>query len=70
MKGVLLVTGHGVVITILPLPLAPAGSDTVTCPLFTYVTGIAGVPLMVTVVRPDTKLDPLIVIVAPLPLHA
>ena len=67
-----LVTVHpaAVVTTILPVPVAPAGSGTVICPLFTKVTGVADTPLIVTVVVPDTKLDPLIVITEPLPLHA
>jgi hypothetical protein len=61
---------HGVVTTIFPVPLAPAGSGTVTWPEFIKVTGVAATPLMVTDVVPEVKLEPLMVIVDPLPLHA
>ena len=53
-KVVLLVTGHVVVTTILPVPVAPAGSGTVIWLVVLKVTGVADTPLMVTVVAPLT----------------
>jgi hypothetical protein len=65
-----LVTAEQVVTTILPEPtVAPAGSGTVICPVLTKVT-VAAAPFTVTVVVPDTKLLPFMVMTAPLPAQA
>jgi hypothetical protein len=58
-----LVTVEQVVTVIFPVPLTSAGSGTIIRLLLIKVTGVAEIPFTVTLVPPETKLDPSMIIV-------